>query len=371
MGQALALAKIALTLAMYEKILVVYQYFEKDASYRYNFLHFLVFGLSPEHDYIVVVSGAYSVDLPQLSNVRYVVTEAKKSDFGGYAQVINAGLDTALYGAVVFINSSVRGPFMPAYQKEAWLDIFLAPLTDDVGMVGNSICMLKDNFRHSTQYQERFGGQPPYTHVQTMAYALRTKVLDQLIADGFYQEDRDTTKTLAIENYEIRLSQLVLEMGWNLRCLLPEFNQIDYRLPHSNPNPSSTVGDPNEVLGYFGRSVHPYEGLFVKTNRHLYTEAYLDRLAYSMYQALTKPLPQIFLANSSVQGYVERIRASAISEQVVSDFSYLPGQVENAAQLAKLTEEFTYTQAQLQNLLHSTSWKITAPLRRLMALLRK
>jgi hypothetical protein len=68
---------------------------------------------------------------------------------------------------------------------------------------------------------------------------------------------------------------------------------------------------------------------------------------------------------------VEKIRASALSKKSVEDFSYLPGQIEDAAQLAKLTEEFAYTQAQLQNLLHSTSWKITAPLRRLIALLRK
>ena len=356
---------------MSSKSLIIYHYFEKDASYRDNFLHFLIFGISAAHDYVVVVSGECSVDLPQLSNVRYVITEAKKSDFGGYAKVISAGLDVAAYKAVVFINSSVRGPFVPPYQAQSWLEIFLAPLVGDVGMVGVSICTLKEDFRHSIHYQERFGGQPPYSHVQTMAYALRPKVLDQLITDGFYQEDRDSSKTLAIENYEIHLSQLVLAMGWNLRGLLPELNRIDYRLPHVNPNPSSTVGDPNEVLGYFGRSVHPYEVLFVKTNRYLYTDGYLDRLAYSMYQALPNALPQALLSNSSVQAYVEKIRASALSKQAVADFSYLPGQVEDAAQLAKLTEEFTYSQAQLQNVLQSTSWKITAPLRRLIALLRK
>jgi hypothetical protein len=353
------------------KNLVIYHYFEKDASYRDNFLHFLTFGIDPSHDYLVVVSGTCSVDLPQLSNVRYVMTEAKRSDFGGYAQVINDGLDTAAYEAVVFINSSVRGPFVPPYQTQSWLALFLAPLVGDVGMVGVSICTLREDFRHSTQYQARFGGQPPYSHVQTMAYALRTKVLDQLISDGFYQEDRDASKTLAIENYEIHLSQLVLAMGWNLRGLLPELNRIDYRLPHVNPNPSSTVGDPNEVLGYFGRSAHPYEVLFVKTNRHLFTEGYLDRLAYSMYQALPYVLPQVLLSNSSIQGYVEKIGASALSKKSVEDFSYLPGQIEDAAKLTKLTEEFAYTQAQLQNVLNSTSWKITAPLRRLIALLRK
>ena len=345
------------------KNLVVYHYYEKDASYRDSLLHFLVFGVLPQLDYIFVISGAYSVQLPELPNVRYLFTEPKKSDFGGYAQLINEGLNVDLYDNIFFINSSVRGPFVPPFCHLPWHEAFLDQMQDDVGMVGTSICSLKEDFRHSINYQARYGGNSPYSHVQTMAYALRRKVLSQLIAEGFYQEDRDATKTLAIEDYEIHLSQLVLKLGWNLRCLLPEFNAIDYRLSHANPNPTSTVGDPNEVLGYFGRSAHPYETIFVKTNRNLYTEAYLDRLAYSMLKGNRSNSSEKLLASPSVQGYIAKLEQQALSGEQVSDFSYLPGFIESQAFLKTALLEASSAKEQLDAILQSTSWKITAPIR--------
>ena len=345
--------------------LVIYHYFEKDASYRDNFLHFLAFGVLANLDYIFVISGSYTVDLPKLPNVQYLYTQPKKSDFGGYAQLINDGLNLEPYQNIFFINSSVRGPFIPSYHHQPWYESFLNLMQGDVGIVGTSICTLKTDFRHSSNYQSRFGGTPPYSHVQTMVYVLRREVLAQLIADGFYLEDRDTTKTLAIEDYEIHLSQLVLKQGWNLRCLLPEFNGIDYRLPHANPNPSSTVGDPNEVLGYFGRSAHPYETIFIKTNRDLYTEAYLNRLSYSMWQVRNKELCPEALGLPSVNHYLQRIQSQALSGDAVKDFSYLPGFIEGQKELDLARQEKSEAKVRLLDVLNSSSWKITAPLRKL------
>ena len=355
---------------MIKQNLVIYHYFEKDASYRDNLAHFLLFGVQEENDYVIVVSGAHTLELPILPNVRYVFTGPMRSDFGGYAQLLNEDLSISPYEFIFFINSSVRGPFVPPYTQQSWTQILLAQRAPDVGMVGSSICTLKEDFRHSIAYQARFGGTLPYSHVQTMAYVLRRSVLEKIIADGFYQEERDTDKSLAIENYEIHLSQLVLAQGYNLRCLLPEFNCIDYRLPHRNPNPSSTVGDPNEVLGYFGRSIHPYEGLFVKTNRELFTQAYLMRLAYSMYQAIAGKLPTAFLGNPSINEYIQCFEQYALQQEGVVDFSYLPGQQEERARIALLTQEVQKTQKSLEDNINSTSWKITTPLRFLKDLLK-
>jgi hypothetical protein len=345
--------------------LVIYHYFEKDASYRDNFLHFLIFGFQEENDYIFIISGQYSIELPQFSNIQYVFTEPKKSDFGGYAQFINSGFDFQSYEFIFFINSSVRGPYLPAYAQQSWTQVFLNQMGPDVGIIGTSICTLKENFRHSINYQERFGAVPPYSHVQTMAYVMRRSVLEKLIESGFYQDDRDSTKTLAIENYEIHLSQLVLAQGWNLRCLLPELNRIDYRKSHQNPNPSSTVGDPNEVLGYFGRSIHPYEGLFVKTNRNLYSEAYLKRLAYSMFENKDKDFAKPLFVSTSMIDYFDRLQLDALQGQNVVDFSYLPGQEEQRSQLESSRAAELEAKRHLANILNSSSWKITAPIRRL------
>lgn len=348
---------------MTNRNLVIYHYFEKDASYRDNFLHFLLFGVQDNNDYVIIISGDHSLELPDLPNVRYVFTEPKRSDFGGYAELINQGLNIDPYQYIFFINSSVRGPFIPPYVNSSWTQILLEQMQADIGMVGTSICTLKADFRHSINYQARYGGNTPFSHVQTMAYVLRREVLNSLIAQGFYRQDRDTSKTLAIEDYEIHLSQLVLAQGWNLRCLLPELNQVDYRKPHVNPNPSSTVGDPNEVLGYFGRSIHPYEGLFVKTNRHLFTEYYLSRLTYSMLMARAEELHDAVLRSRSVKDYLERISRQSKQGDPVVDFSYLPGQQEERAQLESLRTDNAQLNERLKAILNSTSWKITAPIR--------
>lgn len=356
------------------KILVLYHYFEKDLSYRDNLCHFFTFGIEPYADYLIIISGAHTLELPAMANVKYAFTEPKRSDFGGYAQVINDGLNLEPYEYVFFINSSVRGPYISANQNQTWLDIFLDQLRferDDVGIVGTTICTLDQNFRHSINYQKRFGGNPLFSHVQTMAYGLPNSVLKKLIESGFYQEERDNTKSLAIESYEIHLSQLVLQQGKNLRCLLPEFNQIDYRKPHLNPNSTSTIGDPNEVLGYFGRSVHPYEVLFIKTNRHLYTEDYLARLTYSMASARGESFSNAAMTSKDVKSYLVRIKSQALSANHVSDFSYLPGDIENQAKLQAAIDQLTSTKQALSDVLHSNSWKVTAPLRSFIAWLRK
>ena len=359
---------------MKTKILVLYHYFEKDLSYRDNLCHFLAFAIIPTIDYVIIISGPHTLDLPKLENIRYVFTEPTRSDFGGYARVINQGLNVSSYDYIFFVNSSVRGPFMPPYQETSWLDIFLGQLSsnkDEVGMVGATICTLDSNFGHSICYQERYGGIPPFSHIQTMVYGLSSSVLSKLIDNGFYREERDLTKTLAIEDYEIHLSQLVLQQGKNLRCLLPEFNQIDYRLPHVNINPTSTVGDPNEVLGYFGRSVHPYEVIFVKTNRNLYTEEYLARLTHSMEVAYRHSRMRSIGENPSVQNYLARINVLALSSDAVNDFSYLPRDIENQAKLEAVLEQLSQAKEALSRVLDSNSWKLTAPLRRLIDWLRK
>lgn len=349
--------------------LVIYHYFERDASYRDNLLHFLVFGVLDQLDYIFIISGNHTVDLPDLPNVRYFFADPKKSDFGGYAQLIKSGWDLAPYENFFFINSSVRGPFMPPYWCQPWYMSFLAQMHDDVGIVGTSICTLSADFRHSTNYQLRYGGNPPYSHVQTMAYVLRKEVLNKLIDSGFYREERDSTKTLAIENYEIHLSQLVLSQGWNLRCLMPEFNGVDYRLPHKNPNPTSTVGDPNEVLGYFGRSAHPYETIFIKTNRDLYTEAYLGRMTYSMLKCFKR---ELFgnSSTSSIEDYLLRISSEAESGRGVVDFSFLPKYLEIVGKLDVAKKDYERVNSLISNMLLSTSWRITKPLRKIKDWLR-
>lgn len=302
---------------MKKQALVVYHYFEKDQSYIDNFFHFLAFGYSPSQDYLIVVAGDYSIDLPRLDNVRYAYTENKNNDFGGYCHAIKTLIDPAAHDYFIFVNSSVRGPYTAAYSTTCWTDYFLDKLRNDaeVGLVGSTINVLSPQSPDSIGYGRKYGGHAPYSHVQTMCYAMPQRVLQHLCAIGFYDVEAELSKTEVIRDYEIRLSQAVLSQGWNIRSLLPEYNDIDYRQAHVNMNPVSANGDANCNFGYFGRTPHPFEVIFMKVNRNMLSMAYLDRLSYSIFRK-SKPHEALF-ANASFNKYIRTLEDAANSSAKV------------------------------------------------------
>lgn len=267
------------------KTVVLYHYYEKDNSYKDNLLHFLSFGYTKTIDYFVIVAGKHSLQLPSADNISYVFTENLSNDFGGYCFAINNALDTSKYEYFFFINSSVRGPFLTARDNKIWTEYFIGQLQADTGIVGSTINILATDSVCSVSYSEKYGLTDNYSHIQTTSYLLPKQALLYLISEGFYSSSGILDKEDAIRDYEVRLSQLITQRGWNLRSLLPEYNNIDYRMPHIDINPTSDHGDPCFKDCYFGRSIHPNEIIFIKTNREIYPLAYYDRLAYSLFSS--------------------------------------------------------------------------------------
>lgn len=301
------------------KTLVVYHYFEKDDSYRDNFLHFLTFGYSRECDYIVVLAGLHTLDLPNVENVSYVFTENLGNDFGGYCHVINTIIDINKYEYFFFINSSIRGPFLTARDKKLWTEYFIEQLKPDVGIVGSTINILPMSSQCAISYSEKYGEAANYSHVQTTSYLLPKKSLQHLIEKEFFSSPGIPDKEDAIRDYEVKLSQLIKERGWNLKSLLPEYNAIDYRIPHSDINPTSDQGDPCFKDGYFGRTIHPHEIIFIKTNRNLYSSAYLDRLTYTIF-AIHQSSKKVIKSRDlkSYRARVNKVKSSKVRTSYVS-----------------------------------------------------
>ncbi len=265
------------------RLCILYHYFEADPNYRINFQHFLTFGIPSDADVFCILAGPCTIELPALERVSYLHTENKNWDYGGYAMALQQHVDSTAYDYFVFINSSVRGPFLPPGSHENWLDRFFQYADADVGIIGSTIAILGKDSIDAQYFQARYpNALPPYAHVQSTAYMLSAKAMQILQAHGFYERSQVMHKADVICHYEIRMSQLLIENGLNLKCLLPEYNRIDYRLPYSDPNPTSYLGDPSTPDGYFGRTIHPYEGLFIKTQRALYPNYYLELLTQSM-----------------------------------------------------------------------------------------
>lgn len=266
-----------------KRLCILYHYYEANSAYRTNLQHFLTFGTHVDADIYCMIAGNCSIELPSLDRLRYIYTENKNWDYGGYAIALNEYIDISAYDYFAFINSSVRGPFIPPNFTSSWVDQFLKYFSADVGIVGCAINILPgasiDAHYFAKHYREHY---PPYAHVQSTAYLLSAPAISVLVNNNFYGISCSMSKADIVCHYEIRMSQLLIKNGLNLKCLLPEYNLIDYRRIYSDPNPTSYQGDPSTPDGYFGRSIHPYEGVFIKTQRELYPDYYLDLLTQSM-----------------------------------------------------------------------------------------
>jgi hypothetical protein len=285
------------------RVLVVYCYHERDQVYQDNLRFFLqrtalAAGAKPEGDsaagagydvsYDLVIQGAAcGVDLlgafEALPHARVLRRANEGRDFAGFnhALALRARDGTAAtFDRIVFLNSSVRGPFLPPYYGGHWLDPLLGLFASapDVRLVGTTINVLEcaaaspevTNFWAflGAQRARALGGRP-LTHVQTQVFAIDRECYAFLADQGFFEPrplPQDVSEYIAAT--EIYLSYLVLRAaGWNIACLVPEYQGRDYRRVARNFNPYALAGDSGYAGACFGRTLHPYELVFIKTNR--------------------------------------------------------------------------------------------------------
>jgi hypothetical protein len=251
---------------------VIYHYFEKDLTYKNNLVYFLSVGILDKIDYYILISGKCTIDLPDWPNVTYIKIDNWNNDFGGYIKFFQMG-GVERYDEFVFVNSSVRGPYLPGYAHNRWVDAFLDRLCGDVHLVGASINILPADSPHSERFSAIFKYAPPFVHVQTTAYALSAAGVSYLKSIGFYDVDKTLSKKEVISYYELRMSQEIINYGWNINCFIPVYDGLDYRKSSFPfPNFSSRNGDVLLKNGYYGRTLSPAEAMFVKVNRDMISE---------------------------------------------------------------------------------------------------
>lgn len=271
---------------MNNKICVLYHYYEKDENYIDNLKHFLKFGIAGNADYYIILAGGYcSIDIANLDNLTVFCAANKNFDYGGYSEAFLNIVDSEKYDFFIFLNSSVRGPFIPPYSldEKKWFEYFLDLFDDSVGIVGASINILGKGSFHYENYERIFRKESLLAHVQTPVFALSKESFKMLDDINFFSVNNEWSRDEVISRYEINLSRVLLDGGWNLKSLLPEFNQFDYRLDDLDKKiPDYMLGDILIEGGYLGRTVHPYEVMFVKTGRGLWPTSYLEVLSSAM-----------------------------------------------------------------------------------------
>jgi hypothetical protein len=255
------------------RVAVIYAYFEKNEMYRKNLEFFINCGVNQNNeniDYYFIVNGHTDFTFPTQNNVKVSFRENKGFDFAGYNYGIQESKSSGKeYDYYFFINTSCRGPFLPSYCKNMkWIEPFIQLFDDDktIKLVGSTINPLTWSFR---------------PHVQSYFFVLNKEGLEYVVEQGLFDKSFDHIHDV-VENQELELSLLILRNGWNISCLIPEYQNINYSQCLKDLNErgtysavtlngktfycNGTAGDithPGNKC--FGRDIHPYEVIFIKT----------------------------------------------------------------------------------------------------------
>lgn len=261
---------------------ILYAYYEKNDMYKENLRYFLDNGLIESVDAYIISNGPVSVQIPE--GVTLLCRENRGADFAAW----NHGLkylsqNNKTYDYYFFINTSIRGPFLPKYYTGTWLDAYLQLFTymDDskgairpeIHLVGCTICNLSTKSEYNPIIQEivRARGlnrHPPFTHVQSMFFGITKRALDHVYLKGLFDYSGATIAD-TVFNQEITLSQMILDNGWNINCMLNAYRDINWLDIRTDCEVigAHSGGDLWWNNAYFGKNIHPYEVIFFKNNR--------------------------------------------------------------------------------------------------------
>jgi hypothetical protein len=272
-----------------EKTLVVYAYSQHSADAVANarfFLRFGVDGASEDAVFVLVANGCHSLEWPIHDNVIVVERENTCFDFGAWS----AGLREArrrgvAFAYAIFLNASVRGPFLPAYEPRPWWRVFTVMLEADagLGLLGTTV--------HCADLDAR---DAKSAHVQSMLLALRAEELAGVGAP-FFDLDRfcAPSKGAAIYGGEMALSRAVLDAGLGLGGFLLAHGGRGARIRQPPGDATARVCAELRAatelnLGdvYFPgahKDVRPLEAVFYKTARSGIYRDDVDRLTHWRY----------------------------------------------------------------------------------------
>jgi hypothetical protein len=248
------------------KLCVIYNYYEKDELYKENFKYFLNNGILDNIDYYIIINGTCTVELPKSNNVFIYYRDNIGYDFGAYSYIIENKLNKN-YDYYFFLNTSVKGPYLKNKNKK-WYEYFIELFNKNVHLVGTSIniCTNEEICLYDKEYNKKVN-----PHVQSMFFCLDSKYFNELKNENFFNEKEINKMEFIklIKEKEIKLSQIAIEKGYNINCILSKYTNIDYININQDINPSSGNGDPYFKNAYFNQTIDPYEVIFYKTNRNM------------------------------------------------------------------------------------------------------
>lgn len=300
------------------KIAVLYHYYEANSVYRNNLAFFLKFGCSEHLDIFISNSSKNkSLEIPKRPNIFCKSVPNSNRDFGGHGRWLR-DIEVSNYDYFFFINSSVRGPFVPSCFPGFWWDPFVDLLAQGTSLVGSTINFLDKSSGHGYAFTKRFSDYDQASHVQSMIFAVGRNCLGFLQDHVFSKALLEMPRDDVVLNYEILMSQLILRDGGSIGCLLPGLGQLFEEQVEQRLTSGNLTGDLFMPDAYMGRSLHPYETIFFKTTRDVISQAAMDDLIKYQMASGRDEFPNIEIVKEdlkSVSNYSRRrILARAVRE---------------------------------------------------------
>jgi hypothetical protein len=225
------------------RTLVIYVLHEINKNVEY----FLKNGIFKKHltdFYIIINSLTVRLVHPDATIIN---RENIGHDFGGWSYCLFQKIDGKylheLYDNFLFINSTVRGPFLPEWCYDNWIDLFLNKITNVDKLIGTTV-----------------GSYQGFSHIQSMMFCTDRIGLDILINSNIFTPIiRPMNKVDVIFSKEIGMSSKILAANYNISCMLTKFRGCDFRTYKHSKDLNIFAND-----SYFGIEVHPYEVIFIK-----------------------------------------------------------------------------------------------------------
>jgi len=235
------------------RTLIVYVYGKSHALAEQNLAFFIRTAVRQSHhaDYYFILQQIDNkifdeTKLPTLpSNAHYVQHENKCFDIGTIGWFLSIGMiDKNRYKYFIFLNSSVRGPFVVSYyDSSVWYTIFTRRLNDHIKLVGCTInCQIAP-------------------HVQSYLWALSLETLDFLLKNNTVFTCHGSMVG-TISKAEIGASQMLLDSGYGIDSLMRKYQGMDFRYNRSTNCVDKINPTFNKAAN--GITLDPYEVVFVK-----------------------------------------------------------------------------------------------------------
>ena len=193
----------------------------------------------------LINSSKCSVSIPNNSNIKIIKRNNTGLDFGAWSDGLKQ-INIKEYNYFIFTNDTVVGPFLPRYIKTDWYKLFCNLLDSKTKLSGLTI-----NYKP-------FNEMKYSKHVQSMMFCTDKVGLDILISKKILLDTRYNSfnKFDYIINYEIGMSKIILESGYQITALA------------LSENKKHQIIDVWFFLNkYFNININPLETIFYKNNR--------------------------------------------------------------------------------------------------------